>query len=181
MAQCLALDRPELVRSIFVTGASPPVGVRHFMAKWPSVTWYSMRLMLHWMPDWLYRYQLSSMGLKLSDELVDEMRGNITWPLVKDMFPWILTFTCDDIEQLKVRTLSIAGAKGDDVNTMKMVADALRRRKSSPSQPWPEDGSGGVVIRKATHGWDMQLPELFAKGVVAWVNEGSLPIEFERL
>jgi pimeloyl-ACP methyl ester carboxylesterase len=184
IGQCLALDQPDLVLSLFVTGAAPIVGTatkREFMARWPTVTYYSMRLMLHWLPGWLYKYQTSQLGLRLSDELVDEMRANITWELVQDMFPWILSFTLDHVRQLKVRTLHIAGAKGDDVPMMERTADALRSRRTDRGKAWPEDGSGGIVLREAAHGWDMQFPELFAQGVAAWVKGEKLPDEFERL
>jgi pimeloyl-ACP methyl ester carboxylesterase len=181
IGQCLALDQPDLVLSLFVTGAAPIVGKRLFMARWTRVTYYTMRLMLHWLPDWVYRYQTSLLGLRLSDELVAEMRDNITWQLVQDMFPWILSFTLDHVRQLKVRTLSIAGAKGDDVTMIERTADALRSRRTNQDEAWPEDGSGAIVLREATHGWDLQFPELFAQGVSAWVNREKLPNEFERL
>ena len=181
IGQCLALDHPDLVLSLFVTGAAPPVGTRLFMARWTRVTYYSMKLMLHWLPDWVYRYHTSQLGLRQSDELVAELRDNITWPLVQDMFPWILSFTLDDVRQLRVRTLSIAGAKGDDVPMLERTADALRGRRTDRGEAWPEDGSGAVVLREAAHAWDLQFPELFAQGVAAWVEGGKLPDEFERL
>lgn len=181
IGQCLALDQPDLVLSLFVTGAAPLVGKRLFMASWTRVTYYSMGLMLNWLPDWVYRYQTSSLGLRLSDELIAEMRDNITWELVQDMFPWILLFTLDHVRQLKVRTLSIAGAKGDDVPMIERTADALRSRRTSQDGAWPQDGSGAIIIREATHAWDMQFPELFAQGVSAWVRRERLPTEFEML
>ena len=150
-------------------------GVRKFMASWTTFTYYSMRIMLHWLPDSVYRYHTSSLGLKLNDEVVEAMRANTTWEVVQDMFPWILAFRLEHVKDLRVRTLCIAGAMGDDVPMIEKTADALRSRN------WPNDGSGAVVIRKATHGWDMQFPELFAQGVSDWVNSRKLPAEFERL
>ena len=184
IAQCLALDQPELVTSLFVSGAAPLAGPRLFMARWPTLTYYMMRLSLHWLPGWVYRYQISSLGLKISDELIQEMRDNTTWELVQDMFPWILLFTLDDVRQLRVRTLSIAGAKGDkgdDVPTINRTAEVLKSRRTDQGDDWPRDGSGAVVIWEATHGWDMQFPELFAQGVSAWIKKEVLPVEFERL
>ena len=89
-----------------------------------------MRISLCWFPIWLYQYQASLLGLKLSSELIAEMRDNITWELCQDMFPWIVQFNLDHVQQLKVRTLSIAGAKGDDVPMIEKTADALRRRRT---------------------------------------------------
>ena len=37
------------------------------------------------------------------------------------------------------------------------------------------------VVRDAVHLWDLQLPELFARGVRAWVDGSEMPTEFEVL
>lgn len=181
IGQCLALDQPDLILSLFVTGAAPLVGKRLFMARWTRVTYYSMSFMLHWLPNWVFRYHASSLGLMLSDELIAEMRNNTTWELIQDMFPWILSFNLEHVRQLKLRILSIAGAKGDDVTTIERTAEALRSRRTDEDAVWPEDGSGAIILREAAHGWDMQFPELFARGVSAWINKEQLPEEFERV
>lgn len=181
IGQYLALENPDLVLSLFVSGAAPITGKRLYMAQATRTTYYSMKLMLHWLPDWVYRYQVQSMGLELSDELIEAMRENTTWELVQDMFPWILTFTLEHVQRLKVRTLHVAGAKGDDVAMTERTGEALRKRETDEDEAWPEDGSGATVIREGTHGWDMQFPELFAQGVAAWVNSERLPEEYERL
>ncbi|KAK4652906.1 hypothetical protein QC762_0078060 [Podospora pseudocomata] len=151
--------------SLFVTGAAPASGARLFLAQWPGLTYYSMKMMVGWVPGWWYQWQASLLGLRLGSELIEEMKGNITWEVVRDMFPWILTFGLDDVRRLKVRTLHVAGGKGDDVGMMVRTAEALRGRRMEGG----EDGSGGVVLREGVHGWDMQFPELFAGGVRAWV------------
>ncbi|PVI03650.1 alpha/beta-hydrolase [Periconia macrospinosa] len=181
VGQCLALDQPDLVLSLFITGAAPAVGIRLFMAQWTSVTYYFMKLMLHWLPGWVFRYQSSLLGLRLSEELIEEMRNNITWQLVQDMFPWILSFNLNHVRQLQVRTIFIAGGKEDDVPVTKRAGDALRSRRIKTNETWPQDGSGAAVLREGAHGWDMQFPELFAQSVSTWVHEARLPDEFERL
>lgn len=183
IAQCLALNQPDLVLSLFVSGAAPIVGQRLFMATWTRTTYYSM-LLMNSLPNWFFRWHTSGMGLSVTDEFLAEMKANITWELVRDMFPWIVDFTLDHVKQLQVRTLHIAGGfgdKGDDVPMMEKTAEALRSRRTSIGESWPEDGSGGVVVRDATHGWDMQFPDRFAQGVAAWVNARPLPAEFESL
>ncbi len=44
-----------------------------------------------------------------------------------------------------------------------------------------QDGNKAVVVKKALHAWDLQFPELLAKGVVAWIRGEELPPEFEEL
>ncbi|PQK15671.1 hypothetical protein BB8028_0005g11830 [Beauveria bassiana] len=181
VGQCLALHQPDLVLSLFVTGAAPLAGKRLLMARWPRFTYCFMIFMLHVIPTSVYRYRSSQLGLMIDDELLSEMRANFTWELVKDMFSWVLLFNLDHVRQLPVRVLSIAGAKGDDVPSIEKTAETLRSRRTGQGELWPEDGSGAVIVRDATHGWDLQFPERFALGVAAWVSGKKLPEEFERL
>jgi hypothetical protein len=37
------------------------------------------------------------------------------------------------------------------------------------------------VLQEAVHLWDLQLPELFAQGVRAWVTGAQMPRDFEEL
>lgn len=181
IGQCLALVSPSLMLSLFITGAAPPAGSRLFMARWPLFAYFYMLSSLFLVLSWLYRYGTAQMGLNLSEELVTEMRSNVTWELVQDMFSCFQSFSFTHVRELQVPVLSIAGAKGDDVPTMSLVAGALRGRKDCQDQMLADDGSAAIVIREATHGCDMQFPELFAKGLSAWASEGGLPEEFEKV
>ncbi|EGX93783.1 alpha/beta hydrolase fold-1 [Cordyceps militaris CM01] len=181
VGQCLALELPDIVLSLFVTGAAPLAGKRLFKARWPRLTYLTMLFMLKVKPISEYRARSLKQGVVLSEQLLMEMRDNVTWDVVRDMFPWILEFELDHVFALQVRVLLIAGAKGDNVPIMERTAEALMSRRTIYNEAWPEDGSGAVLIRDATHGWDMQFPELFAQGVSAWVLGEDLPKEFERL
>jgi hypothetical protein len=49
---------------------------------------------------------------------------------------------------------------------------------------WRELGREGcvaAVVREAVHAWNLQMPEVFAEGVRAWVEGRELPGEFEIL
>ena len=80
------------------------------------------------------------------------------------MFPWILSFTLCHVRQSKVRLLSVARAKGDDVQVIKRTAEALRSRRTDQDEAWSDVGPGAIVLRQATDGWDMQFPEPLLKG-----------------
>ena len=70
--------------------------------------------------------------------------------------------------RIEVRVLSVSGEKDDDLRSARKMGRVLR------------EGSA-VVVRGAVHAWDLQFPELFAKGILAWVKGEELPSEFEAL
>ncbi|SPO01971.1 uncharacterized protein DNG_04644 [Cephalotrichum gorgonifer] len=163
----LAGRHPDLVRSLFVTGAAPFEGLYKWMAERPSVIWYSMRALLG-MPVWLYWWLAEAKGMKKNDGLYADMQKNLTWENVKDCYTSILSLSFEDVGKIEVRVLGVAGDKDDDLGSTRKMGEVLR------------DGRA-VVVRGAVHAWDLQFPELFARGVLAWVREEELPVEFESL
>jgi hypothetical protein len=64
------------------------------------------------------------------------------------------------------------GGRGDDVEGCRGVGRVLR--EGNPA-------SRAVVVEEAFHGWDLQFPEVFARGVIAWVEGRELPAEYKVL
>jgi hypothetical protein len=73
--------------------------------------------------------------------------------------------------QLRVRTLAMAGGKQDDVEGTRRLGHVLRLGCEE---------SRSVVVSGAAHAWDLQWPELFATAVEAWVERRELPVEFRN-
>lgn len=49
---------------------------------------------------------------------------------------------------------------------------------------WKESGNWlnrVVLVKGAVHAWDLQLPELFARAIIAWVEEKLLAEEITDL
>ena len=73
----------------------------------------------------------------------------------------------------KTRVMLVAGGKTDDVESTQTMGQIIKQKCP---------GSRAFVVRKAVHAWDLQYPELFARGVQAWIKgEENLPEEFEEL
>jgi len=165
----LARKHPELVKSVFVTGAAPFQGSFKWMAERPSIVWFFMNALVWYTPNWLYWKLTGMQGMKRHERLLEEMRENLKWETVRDAYASILEFGWHDVEAIQVRTLTVA-AGGDDVEATRKMGAQL-----------PISGSQAAVVVKAVHAWDLQFPELFARGVVAWIRGGDLPAEFELL
>jgi len=115
--------------------------------------------------------------MKKHEELKEEMGRNTTWEVISGVYGSILGFGWEEVRGVNaVRTLVIAAEKGDDVESARGMARA-----------WKEEGvqerlgSRVVVVKGALHAWDLQMPELFAEGIKAWVEGRELPKEFEEL
>lgn len=161
----LAQAHPELVRSLFVSGASPFEGLFKWMAERPATIWYSLRAVMG-LPEWLYWKVVAWKGMERYEALYADMQGNLTWENVRDAYTSILDFSFDDVARMEVRMLSVAGDKDDDLGSTRKMGECIREGRA-------------VVVRGAVHAWDLQFPELFANGILAWARGEELPREFE--
>ncbi|CAG9951791.1 unnamed protein product [Clonostachys rosea f. rosea IK726] len=128
IGQCLALDQPDLVLSLFVTGAAPVVGKRLFMAQWTRVTYYTMKLMLHWLPDWVYRYQNSLGGLSISNELLGRVEVQHHLGAGPRHVPVGLVVHFGSRAAVESTDSVYRGAKGDDVPMIERTARCVEEQ-----------------------------------------------------
>lgn len=163
----VAKTHPELVLSLFASGASPFQGLYRWMAERPSTIWYTIRALMG-MPEWLYWKMVSWVGMERYDALYADMQGNTKWENVRDGYTSILDLSFEDVGAIEVRVLGVSGGKDDDLKSAGRMGGVLR------------DGRA-VVVKGAVHAWDLQFPELFARGIITWANGDELPKEFEPL
>ncbi|KAM9885280.1 hypothetical protein BJF96_g9371 [Verticillium dahliae] len=175
-AQVTAIRHPSLVTSLFVTGAEPFQGFRLRASQYPSLI-YGFAWSLLGLPDALYWRYAAWMGLRRHDDLLIEMRKNCQLGMLRDEFSTIARYRLEDVGKIETRTLMVAGGRQDDVGASKLAGQVLENRVIRGQRL--DDGSRSVVIRDALHAWDLQFPELFARGVLAWVEERPLPEGYE--
>lgn len=170
----LARRYPSLVESVFNAGAVPLQDRKAavWMLSHPSIVWYLFRLSLVWFPA-LSLWMQSRRGVVISDELFAAMRQNLRWELVRDVLGSMLPFGWKELSEIRPRVLGIAAALGENVEVMRREGAVLREKGNRASR--------AVVLRKARHPWVLQYPELFARGVRAWVEGKELPEEYEAL
>jgi pimeloyl-ACP methyl ester carboxylesterase len=163
---------PELLESAMVTGAAPFQGGAKWIAQHPSLIWFMLSLLFKWVPTWLFKRITGSQGMETDPELLNEMRLNLKWENLTRVFDSVLDIGFDDVKEVKVRTLAMAGGKGDDVDATRMMGELLKGAV---------DGSRAVVIRNGTHSWHLRYSELFAQSVLAWIERTELPAALEPL
>ncbi|KAH8878928.1 alpha/beta-hydrolase [Thozetella sp. PMI_491] len=169
----LARRFPELVLSAWATGSAPFEGSQRFMAAHPSIPWYLMTA-IDALPDAVYWLLTGNLGLLRHEDLRAETRRNRRWEVVHSVFSSILEVNLEQVRGIKeVRVLAIAGGRQDPVEPTRKMGLA-----------WKDSGhpdSRAVVVKAAVHAWDLQLPVLFADGVLAWIEGRPLPEQFEPL
>jgi pimeloyl-ACP methyl ester carboxylesterase len=169
----LAHRYPEIVLSVFASGSAPFEGAAKFTASHPSIMWYLLYSM-DVMPDSFYLWYSNRQGLLPHEELHAEVLRNKTWELTRDVLTSMAAAGWDDVRGINgVRTLAVAGGKRDPVELVKKMGTT-----------WKENGQSecrAVVIEDAVHPWDLQLPELFARAITAWVEQKPLPEECKKL
>jgi pimeloyl-ACP methyl ester carboxylesterase len=168
-------EHPDLVESLWVTGAAPFAGFNRWIAQRPTMVYYMIKT-LTLLPSWLYNLASSWQGLTRHDELRQEMVSNGRFPLIRDAYSTVLEFSYDDVAKIGAtgkRVLTVAGGRMDDVESTRKMGTLLKKSGSPQSK--------AVVVKKAVHAWDLQFPELFAQGITAWIGGDALPQDYEAL
>ncbi|KND92649.1 Lipase 3 [Tolypocladium ophioglossoides CBS 100239] len=170
-----ARTQPELARCVFATGCAPFAGWRLGAARHTGLLG-ALRTGFDMLPvrlcDWVSDTAWAAQGMVVPDELRRELKRNSSAELLKEVFSSIVLLEAEALQDVKVRTLAVAGGKGDDV-------EATRRQGALLEQGCEE--SKAVVVQQAVHPWDLQLPEVFAGGITAWIEGRALPEEYEDL
>ncbi|KAF4952696.1 hypothetical protein FGADI_6586 [Fusarium gaditjirri] len=164
-------QHPELVLSAIVTAGHPMEGHWAWVARYPSITYYAMLMLLELVPTWLYMLvAVKCRGMRRHEELLEEMRHNRRWEVIRAVDMGLLELKWEDIRTLPVKTLAIAAEGIDDV-------EAVRRM----GREMPIEGSLGAVVRGAVHTWNLQKPKLFSDVIRAWIEQSALPASLENL
>ncbi|KAM7193685.1 Dihydrolipoyllysine-residue acetyltransferase component of acetoin cleaving system [Naviculisporaceae sp. PSN 640] len=177
-------------KSAFVTGAAPFEGVIAFMARQSWII-YAVMWTFAKMPDTLFWWisERGTAGLRRFEELRAEMKAGLKWGVISGVYASILEEVSGEkgweivrgLARGDVRMVNVSGGRMDDL-----------RSSGGIKKIWEEEGVLGaegsttgrnrvVVVKDAVHAWDLQLPELFARGVEAWIKGEALPQEFEDL
>ncbi|KAI0972381.1 Alpha/Beta hydrolase protein [Xylaria arbuscula] len=173
----LATQHPELVDSLFVSGATPFQGYQHWLATHPRALYPLLAATTTWMPDSTYHWAAGRMGLLPHEELHAETKANFSFDLVKLGYSQLAAFTLEDsvasFAEAGVRTLVLAGEVVDDARTARLMGQLLREKGSPESE--------AVLVKGAQHLWDIQFPPLFVETVKAWIERRKLPDALKRL
>lgn len=166
----LARRSPDLVLSLFCTGCAPPSGFRRWVMSRPGLLGGVEIVLGKFATDAMFWL---SLGVGAVPGLREEFRGNQSMALLRAGYDACTAVTLEDLAEIRgVRVAIVAGGKRDSVEQTREVGMMLRSK---------DQKCEAFVVRDAVHLWDLQFPELFARGVRAWVDGSEMPKEFEVL
>ncbi|KAG5773472.1 hypothetical protein H9Q73_012094 [Fusarium xylarioides] len=167
----ISRQHPELVLSAIATAGHPMEGHWAWVVRYPSITYYAMLVLLEVVPTWLYMLvAVKGRGMRHHEELLEDMRHNRRWEVIRAVDTGLLELKWEDIRTLPVKTLAIAAEGIDDV-------EAVRRM----GREMPVEGSLAAVVRGAVHTWNLQKPKLFSEVIRAWIEQSAFPASLEIL
>lgn len=166
---------PDLALSVFSTGAAPYGGFRLWItSQSPLFTALETvtKVAPKWVTDRVNELSYKAQGIAVPEDVKAAVGQNQSAKLSNAVFGSIGTIKPESMKDITVRTLTVAGGRMDAVEATRAQGRAMRESCVE---------SRATVVRKAGHGWNLEFPELFAKGVLAWIQKRNLPEEFEEL
>jgi pimeloyl-ACP methyl ester carboxylesterase len=172
----LAIRFPELVQTLYITGATPFRGVNAFLSRRPLLIYMLLGLFIKCTPLALTKLIWKMMGFDPPPGLVEEQRKNFSYDLVRDGYGGILHTTFATIISLGktgIRTMVVAGGKQDDTDSVAKMGHLMRENGCAQSN--------AAVSKTAMHAWNLQFPERFAQSIAAWIENQAQPDGMEEL
>ncbi|KAF9769046.1 hypothetical protein IL306_013602 [Fusarium sp. DS 682] len=179
IALALTPRHPDVVQSTFATGAYPYRGLFKWFMDRPMALGIvnSIQSALQSIPG-VTEAAMRKQGINY-EEWMGQADNSKSPERTKAMNKEVSAFSMENVEAVAdsgVRTCVIAGGKMDQVDPVRDMGVVLREGGQKQGVK-----NEAVVVRDACHPWHLQLPELFAAGVAAWVQGTELPKEFEIL
>lgn len=164
----LAHSYPDLVRAIFISGTYDMK--RAFPKGMYALPWVSA-FIRHFVPSRVDQEQHRKKGIMWSRAFTQDARDNSRLSIVRQGAREIRHF---DLSRLVVRqrTLAVAAERMDSVDEVAALVGVLKRGHAK---------STGAYVEDAEHQWNLQRPELFAAGILAWFEHRDLPEEYRPL
>ncbi|CAK7221286.1 hypothetical protein SBRCBS47491_004476 [Sporothrix bragantina] len=167
----------DRVLSVWCTGCAPFTGFRMWFMQHPRllsgvVTLAGKAGKLT--TEKLFYSTLGASNLQPIPGLREEVQKNQNMATLTPVYEELAHITNDNLTaiQASVRVMIVAGGRLDSVADTKTAGEALQR--TNPA-------SCAYVVRDAIHWWSLQFPELFARGIRAWIEGTEMPKEYEPL
>jgi pimeloyl-ACP methyl ester carboxylesterase len=172
---------PDTVLYAFITGCTPFNPTQQWFAARAGIIswglWAAQKTGLEDFAAW-------KAGLLPYKELKKQIALNNSNGVARSVYPELGRYSWDDVEEAAKkgkRILVCAGEQMDDVPATKRLADIYKKGERLSHGGTEGGDSQGFVVKNAIHGWDLQLPELFARAIIAWIRLEPIPSGFESL
>lgn len=176
IAQEMARRHPDVVLSVFASGCCPLKGARILTSQYPRLLHYGLVALLNSPNQWFLKISRWCPELQNS-ALLGEVKANADKRLSQNGTRDTGAFqdaAVEEIAKMGIRIAMIAAGQQDDVAEHFATAAKYRELNHGEGQR-----SCAWVVRDAVHAWNMQYPELFARGIKAWIEGWIMPAEFE--
>lgn len=165
----LASRYPDLVEDVFVSGCQQLWGGPWSAWLMGSVMAFGVGITLAMPRSW-FMWVCAQAGMSVSDELwqdmVDGYRYNLGTVIGQSLGS---DFPREMWERNRARTLLVVGSEEYRAADVK-EAEACMRKGNSECR--------GFKVARMQHAWNLQDPDTFAGGIVAWIERKQLPEEF---
>ncbi|CAK7269600.1 hypothetical protein SEPCBS119000_003653 [Sporothrix epigloea] len=174
LALAFARQHPDRVLSVWCTGCAPFDGFRLWFMQHPRLLSGAVTLAGKLATESLFYATLGAPNLERIPGLREEVQQNQNMDTLKPVYEALALITVDDLASISgsVRVLMVAGGRLDSVPATQKAGAALQC--ANPA-------SRACVVRDAIHWWSLQYPELFARGIRAWIESTEMPKEYELL
>ncbi|CAK7566042.1 MAG: hypothetical protein SEPTF4163_003975 [Sporothrix epigloea] len=165
---------PDRVLSVWCTGCAPFDGYRLWFMQHPRLLSGIVTMAGKLATESLFYSTLGASNLQRIPGLREEVQQNQNMATLTPVYKALASVTDDDLATISssVRVMMVAGGRLDSIAATQRAGAALQRANSA---------SGAYVVRDAIHWWSLQFPELFARGILAWIEGTELPKEYELL
>ncbi|KAI1136448.1 alpha/beta-hydrolase [Hypoxylon sp. FL0543] len=178
VAMELIRRHPDVVLSAFVSNAVPVNDLWKSLNSQPKLAHIGLAVLLHSPKSLLFKATGWAPEFQ-NDELLKEIKRNNTSRLyeagARDTGSW----SRDDMAEVAKRDkriILVVGGKQDNVEGTREMGQLLQSMGSTDGKQ-----SRAFVVRDAIHAWNLQFPQLFARGIRACIENTPLPQAFEPL
>lgn len=176
IALSLVRKQPDLISSVLITGCYPYTPWQRTLASYPSLMSWGLYLTIQ---SGLYRAAAATANVPKHQPLIHELLSNNTYDLAARGYEAMRTWDAEETRDAALkdkRILVCASASGDDVDATRTFAETLSGLGQGEGKE-----TRAAVLRDGIHGWNLQLPALFAETLEAWIEKKPLPERLELL
>ncbi|CAK7242374.1 MAG: hypothetical protein STHCBS139747_003862 [Sporothrix thermara] len=174
LAFMFAREHPDRVLTVWCTGCAPFSGVRLWLMQHPRLLSGAVTLAGKLSSERMLYSTLGASDLQPIPGLYEQVQQNQNMATLTPAYEALAHITNDDLAAIRasVRVMIVAGGRVDNVAGTQAAGAALQR--ANPA-------SRAYVVRDAIHWWSLQFPELFARGIRAWIEGTEMPTGYESL
>ncbi|KAI1207601.1 alpha/beta-hydrolase [Annulohypoxylon truncatum] len=178
VAMELIRRHPDVVLSAFVSNAVPLTEAWKNLSSSPRISYLGLSVLLHSPKSLLFKATGWAPEFQ-NDQLLKEIKRNNTSRLYEAGARETYNWSRDDMVEVGKKDIRIAlvvGGKQDNVEGTREMGQLLTSLGSKAGKE-----SRAFVVKDAIHGWNLQYPVVFARGIRAWIEKHPLPQGFEPL